>query len=149
MRFTKKFPINLSPKYLAMLMLGGASLFASCDKEDEPARDVELVFLENSLENNLDPRLEWNEFIKLVADPKVNNIYIRAHERNNYETCTPVNIGYMREYFNDRIRLAPSRIYGRGNLKFKPGVIPQADSLWFVEKGWTVNQHRMQNQKQK
>ena len=75
MRFTKKFPINLSPKYLAMLMLGGASLFASCDKEDEPARDVELVFLENSLENNLDPRLEWNEFIKLVADPKVNNIY--------------------------------------------------------------------------
>ena len=38
MRFTKKFPINLSPKYLAMLMLGGASLFASCDKEDEPDR---------------------------------------------------------------------------------------------------------------
>ena len=66
-------------------MLGGASLFASCDKEDEPMHDVELVFLENSLENNLDPRLEWNEFIKLVADPKVNNIYIRAHERNNYE----------------------------------------------------------------
>ncbi|MDE6477965.1 MAG: hypothetical protein K2L94_01820, partial [Alphaproteobacteria bacterium] len=130
MRFTKKFPINLSPKYLAMLMLGGASLFASCDKENEPPHDVELVFLENNLESKLDPRLEWEEFIKLVADPSVNNIYLCAHERGNYEASIPKNIANMRNYFHDRIYLAPHRIFGRGNLKFKPGVIPEADSLW-------------------
>ena len=147
MRFTKKFPINLSPKYLAMLMLGGASLFASCDKEDEPARDIELPFYENPTSYDYDP-IEPSNLKQYIADPTIRNIYMKVTDQNDYSHLAAPNLRTLHGYLEDRINVCPQKIRGRGNFKFPVGNIEKSDSLWFVQNGWTINQH-LQNQKQK
>ncbi len=144
MRFTKKFPINLSPKYLAMLMLGGASLFASCDKEDEPMHDVELQYYEDKRYYNFDD-VSIENIQRHIDNSRVANIYIKITENSDHRHYKPENVMDLLSYLKYRIDMSP-KVKGRGNFKFTPGVVEESDSLYFVSQGWTINKH-LQKQK--
>lgn len=44
------------------------------------------------------------------------------------------------------IRSNYPKTWGRGDFNFYPGDLSAADSLWFVDNGWTINKH-LQNQR--
>ena len=49
-------------------------------------------------------------------------------------------IASLHDYLDKRIALAPNKISGRGDFRFENCTIALADSLWFVQHGWTINQ---------
>lgn len=49
-------------------------------------------------------------------------------------------LNQIRVYLEKRVN-ASRKVRGKGDLIFEQGVVLPADSLWFVEQGWTVNQY--------
>lgn len=116
----------------------------SCDKDDEPdvpPHDVEIVFYE-------DFDVTFDILRKHAANPSVKNIYLIPPQNDRYGTFEPENVAASRKYFwEPRFEISP-KIKGRGDFRIKPGSaskVPE-DSLWFVSKGWTINQY-LQNKK--
>lgn len=130
---------------LPALAIAGAGLMASCDK-DEPdpvppstQHDVELKWFQDYYEE-IEPTV-----IKVHAhDPYVRYIYLSVVNDGYFENYAPLNIENMRKALDSRIKIAPHKIRGRGNMRFKPGAAAKEDSLWYVKQGWTINQHNKQ-----
>lgn len=139
MRFTKTFKYNLK-RALPILAIGGASMLASCDKHDEPAmpmHDVELKFFQAYYEE-IEPSIIQTH----VQDKSVRNIYLCVANKGDYTNFETNNLSNLRKYLSERINIAPNKIHGKGNFRFEPNVVSKADSLWFVQQGWTINQHQ-------
>lgn len=141
MRFTQQIKYNLK-RAIPMLAIAGAGLMASCDKDDDlPMHDVELKFFQSYYEE-IQP-----EIIKQHAQDKyVRYIYLSIVNGGDYTNVNTQNVTNIRNYFTQRIDIAPNKIRGKGNFRFEPGVASKQDSLWFTQQGWTINQH-LQNQK--
>ena len=139
MRFTQKIKYNLKHA-IPMLAIAGAGLMASCDK-DETAHDIELQF------SNADySQVSMENLRKLAQDPSIANIYMKVIDNNDYSDCWEPHLNALRHSMASKMNISPNKIYGRGNFNFPIGVCTKEDSLWFVSKGWTINQH-LQNQK--
>ncbi len=113
---------------------------ASCDKEpkEEPycePYEKELFFNEDNVDS-IQPAV-LKHFAK---DKACTHIYMHIMDDNNYTSATP---SATRKYLQDRLNIS-SKISGRGDFYFNPGSIAQADSIWFVNNGWTVNKRYWQ-----
>lgn len=128
-------------------MMVAATMFGGCQKEENPKRDIELNFTATYCfeisESNIKNKL---------TDPTVNKIYLRLVDegscwyRPDHGWVYPED---ARALLESRVNLAPDRIFGRGNFVFESGTCSQADSLWFVGHGWTINRQKQIPQKQR
>ena len=72
-------------------------------------------------------------------DNACKHIYMHVTDDNNHTNISPSDV---RNYLQERINVS-SKISGRGDFWFNDG-IDKADSLWFVQNGWTVNKRYWQ-----
>lgn len=136
-----------------------AAAFAACDKENEPVinpphndghdtttviqpephYNVELFF------NNMDCSHIAIDSIKKYSDIRlVDTVFMIP---NDLEGVGGGTSGYgtngvskIRAFMEQRIAVSP-KVRGKGDLVFMRGAPLPADSLWFVQQGWTVNQY--------
>ncbi len=138
MKILQKLPYKLKTA-LPILALAGASMVpASCSNDDDEKdlkHDVELEWF-----NMYYDEITEINIAKHIKDPMVNNIYLKYLNKGAlYTDYSGSTLHMLREALERRIILDPERVRGRGNLVFTPGECWKSDSLWFVEKGWTVN----------
>lgn len=126
------------------LMLAGATLFGGCGKEDIEKHDVELPWTYDYYEQITSLNVQ-----RYLDDPSVGNVYLHLRPANpDYPDYNPWKYWTAEEIHNKLygrtlaplVGKDPNRVFGRGNFEFAPGVCPRADSLWFTQHGWTVNQ---------
>ncbi len=144
MHFKKTVPYKLR-RILPILGLAGASLLPACSKDDEPPHDITLEFYETlrySYYSEIDSKEQLQAY---AADKSIANIYLYVTEKNDYTFCDESNLASLHLYLKNRIKISP-KIHGSGNFKLPVGMIHPVDSMWFVNNGWTINQH-LQNQK--
>lgn len=143
-----------------LLALAGATIFTACDKENEPVIDpphngghdtttviqpephynVELFFnIDELVSINLDT------IKKHDANTRVDTIYMipddLAGPGGGFSGRTTEGITKWRDFLQQRFDTSP-KVRGKGDLCFSVGRALPADSLWFVQQGWTVNQSR-------
>ena len=117
-------------------------LAVACEKESsEPVYrapyEKELRFNEYDVDSIEIPIVQ-----KFARDTACKHIYLTVKDNNAYTSYIADDINLLRNYLDARIQLAPEKISGRGDFYFSKGNASVADSLWFVEQGWTVNQRR-------
>lgn len=125
-------------KIIPMLGIAAAPFLASCSKDDEPQRDVELVFSKYDSD-----AVSIENVTKYANDPSVRTVYMKVRDNEDYTHLAQRNIHYMQEAMEERLNISP-KVRGRGDFHFAPGVAAKADSLFFVRNGWTVNQTQLQ-----
>ena len=137
-----------------------AAAFAACDKENEPVinpphnnehdtttviqpephYNVELFF-------NIDDakQIDLDTIKKYDANTRVDTIFMipddGAGPGGGVSGYSTTNITKLRDFLQQRIDVSP-KVRGKGDLWFGVGRALPADSLWFVQQGWTVNQSR-------
>ena len=114
----------------------------SCDKEPAEKAPVyrapyekELRFNDVSADSIKMPIVQ-----KFARDTACKHIYLTVTDDNNFTGIATNNISILRNSLNNRIQLAPNKISGRGDFCFTYGAASPADSIWFVQNGWTINQ---------
>jgi len=136
MRFTDKIKYNIK-RGLPALAIAGAGLMAhGCSDEPAPTpHDVELKFRVAEYDE-----IDDNNVQKYAKDQSVRYIYLCVE--GSFTNFNQQGITGMRKYMEKTFNIAPNKIRGRGNWIFKPGLALKSDSLWYVQHGWTVNQHQ-------
>ncbi|MDE6250365.1 MAG: hypothetical protein K2M34_01890 [Alphaproteobacteria bacterium] len=128
---------------LPILGIAAGSMFMSSCSNDEPTplHDEEIVFYE-------DTDVTFDILEKLAADPSIRNIYLIPPQNDRFGTFEPENVSASRKFFWEPRFNISSKIKGRGDMRIKPGSAAQVpeDSLWYLSKGWTINQY-LQKQK--
>ena len=125
---------------LFLLALVSAGMFAACEKDDDPPKDVILEFWDNPLGHNLE-QVSIENIQKHIDNKSVRNIYIKPIESKcDYSNCRTANLHALRNYMQKRIDLSP-KMSGMGNFVFPVGETDPQDSLWFVQHGWTINKY--------
>ncbi len=117
----------------------------SCDKEpqEEQAPVYRAPYEKELRFNQYDTdSIEMPIVQKFARDTACKHIYFILKDDNNYTHYVSNNVNLLRNYLDARIQLAPEKISGRGDFWFSEGKASVADSLWFVEHGWTVNKRR-------
>ena len=149
MKLNKILPYKLS-RVLPILGIAGASLFAGCNKEDEPIRDtrmdVEITFTLKDpwdvIQENPDGTRQVNPLIKTYADhPDIRTVYLVP--LNSWMSTTKKHITDLRKNVLEYAINYSPKVRGRGDFNFWPGEaskVPE-DSLWYVQNGWTINRH--------
>ena len=131
-------------KYLKgiLFVLPALGLLAvACEKESSKPvyrapYEKELRFNDSNIDSIATPIVQ-----KFAHDTACKHVYLTVKDDNNYTTYTADEITkYLRNELGDLIALAPEKISGRGDFFFEKGVAATADSLWFVEHGWTIRQ---------
>ena len=130
-------------KYLKgiLFVLPALGLLAvACEKESsEPVYrapyEKELRFIEYDMDS-----IEMPIVQKFARDTACKHIYLTLLDNNNFTNLNSDLITDTRNYLDKRIQLAPEKISGRGDFYFSKGKASVADSLWFVEQGWTIRQ---------
>ena len=136
-----------------------AAAFAACDKENEPVinpphndghdtttviqpephYNVELFFNNKNID-----QIHLDTIKKHDANTRVDTIFMipddLAGPGGGLSGQSTNNITIWRNLLQQRIGTSP-KVRGKGDLVFMRGAPLPADSLWFVQQGWTVNQY--------
>ncbi len=99
---------------------------------------VELEFWTGDAEGSA--KLHMDTIQKYVNDKYVDSIYLVLKKGSTFGSLPQANITIYRNNMQKRTDLSP-RIRGRGDFFFSHGRVLLDDSLYFVSKGWTVNNH--------
>ncbi|MBD5388133.1 hypothetical protein HDR68_01915 [bacterium] len=115
-------------------------LAVACEKESsEPVYrapyEKELRFNDSDIES-----VRANFVQKFAHDTACKHIYLTVADDNNFTTQSSKGITNLHKILDESIQLAPEKISGRGDFHFSKGKASIADSLWFVEHGWTIRQ---------
>lgn len=153
MQKIKQIPYKIR-RILPALGMAGATLFASCERDDPitppepivPTTDIELTFSATNYQKNICT----DTLRKYIARPDVRHIYmIPKGYWTHYEGKGLTNLRH--QLLEILINMSP-KVHGRGDFYCKTGVpstVPE-DSLWYVENGWTINAHLIpKNQNQR
>ena len=145
MKLNKVLPYKLA-RVLPILGIAGASLFAGCNKEDEPTRDVEITFVVRDpwdiIQKNPDGTRQVSQLIKdYVAQPNVRTIYLVPVGGWIIYDCNGIT-GMRKNTLEYAINYSP-KVRGRGDFDFRLGEASKVpvDSLWYVHNGWTINRY--------
>ena len=130
---------NLLKRAIPALALAGLTLTA-CDKEKDKTTyrapyEKELRFNDSDEES-----ISISNVQKFANDTACKHIYLTVTDDNNYTILSDKGISNKRNQYSERIELAPEKISGRGDFHFSKGKASIADSLWFVQNGWTIRQ---------
>ena len=114
----------------------------SCEKKNEEQvyrepYEKELRFHHNNIDSVRVPVVK-----KFAKDKACTHIYLTVIDNNNFTGWDADDITILRNLLQKDIELAPEKTSGRGSFNAKSGVIRPADSLWFVEHGWTWNMYQ-------
>lgn len=155
MKMKQFIPYNLK-RLLPILGLAGASLFTSCNKEDDiiPYKEVDVLFFPNSLDvlcsKDNKGTIQINPTIKYhVADPATKTIYLVPDvlwDGYDAEDITRLR----KEVLEPVINYSP-KIRGKGIFEFgyqEACKVPE-DSLWIVQQGWKIDRVTNQNRKER
>ncbi|MCM1170082.1 MAG: hypothetical protein NC324_09130 [Bacteroides sp.] len=132
----------------ALTLAGTAGvMLPSCDKEPvekAPVYDPNRAPYEKTLWFNTN---NWDsvqpKIIKYFAnDPVCTHIYLTLDRDARDDNLTTNAITLVRKEMQKCVDVSPKKISGRGDWWFKRGYALPADSLWFVQHGWTVNQNQ-------
>ena len=147
MKLKKIFPYNIK-KALPVLGLAGASFFmGGCDKNDEPVlqREEELRFSKDDFSaiSYIDENKQHHvsDIAKDYAkDDNIKKVYLVAE--GNWFLCADLP-GLRKLILEPVFNLSP-KFVGKGDFNFKSGLpsITPEDSIWLVQKGFTVNKYR-------
>ncbi|MCQ2149689.1 MAG: hypothetical protein MJY45_04960 [Bacteroidales bacterium] len=102
-----------------------------------PTRDVELVF--DCYYNNLSLK-----DVKKYADmPDVRYIYM-IPKNPSWSQNTIKGIHNAKDSLQLRFDINPEKVRAKGTFEFKSGEPSKniADSLWFIQKGWTIKPYK-------
>jgi len=124
-------PYNVKKAYLMMLLaLGLTPTFISCEKDDSQPKQHDTTYTINL---NVVPT---EAQVQASADSNlVRNVILKA----DGSSWSGVSSTVLRDrFFNKMFALSP-KVQGAGNLK-DVTIALDTDSLWFVQKGYTVNQ---------
>ena len=126
---------------LALAGVAGLTL-PSCEKEPEQIKqhDEEIFYYSD---NNNNPRLNLDTIRSYANSEKVRFIYITVANGKQFISWNSNGISSIR-YELQLVKDISSKVKGRGNFEFTPGVCTYGDSLDFVAMGFTINQ---QNQR--
>ncbi len=137
-----------------------AAAFAACDKENEPVinpphndghdttmviqpephYNVELFFNNKNIDQIHLDTIKWYD-----ANTRIDTIFMIPDDRaglgGGFSGGGTTGITKWRNLLQQRFDTSP-KVRGKGDLWFGVGRALPADSLWFVEQGWTVNQSR-------
>lgn len=147
-------------KALLLALVGGTIAFTACDKENEPVinpphndghdtttviqpephYNVELFFNNKNID-----QIHLDTIKKHDANTRVDTIYMipddLAGPGGGFSGGGTTGITKWRNLLQQRFDTSP-KVRGKGDLWFGVGRALPADSLWFVQQGWTVNQSR-------
>lgn len=133
----KTLPYKIRRLLPIAAITAGSLMTASCDKDEPeiPQHDIELKFCVGEYDNIK------SSVIKSHADnPAVRHIYLCVE--GDFLNFDAYGINNMRNGMENRINVAPQKVRGRGNFIFVPGLVTEADSLWYLKQGWTINQRQ-------
>ncbi|MCM1531264.1 MAG: hypothetical protein NC048_06430 [Bacteroides sp.] len=127
--------------FFAVALAGTAGLMLpACDKEPEyPDREpYEKILWFNAYNgDSIQPKI-----IKYFAGDKAcTHIYLTLTEDARYDHFLTTTITNLRNALQERVNIS-DKVAGRGDFWFQRGEALPADSLWFVQHGWTVNQRQ-------
>ena len=122
---------------LALAGVAGLTL-PSCEKEnDKPIYrapyEKELFFKNGQMDSVQDPIVR-----KYADDTACKHIYMVVEDGNDYTGYSAKDVSIIRSILQSRVELS-SKVSGRGDFRFSPGLANVNDSVWFVQNGWTVN----------
>ena len=133
-------------KALLLALVGGTIAFTACspgnepEPQPEPQHNVELFF------NRMNTKqIDLDTIQKYVANQHVDTIFMIPDDEagigGGFSGYPSSSLPQVRDYLEQRISVS-RKVRGKGDLRFAVGKALPADSLWFVEQGWTVNQSR-------
>jgi len=120
-----------------MAMIAGLPFVPTgCGKVEMEKHDVEIKFDDDTA----DKILTFETLQNYANDETVKTIYLVP--TGHWGGCAAHNITYFRQNLQPRLNISP-KIRGRGDFDFKPGEASKvpADSLWYVQQGWTINKN--------
>lgn len=140
-----------------LLALAGATIFTACDKENEPVIDpphngghdtttviqpephynVELIFNAQDISH-----IHVDTIKKHDTNTRVDTIFIMPEDEYCLTGLTTNGVVACRNLLQQCVDASP-KVRGKGDLVFGSKIyVNPADSLWFVQQGWTVNERR-------
>ena len=130
-------------KALLLALVGGTIAFTACsptnEPQEEPHYNVELLFLPTNAK-----QIDLDTIKKYDAITLVDTIFMIPDYKNGiwdaFGGLGTNALNQIRVYLEKRVN-ASRKVRGKGDLIFEQGVVLPADSLWFVEQGWTVNEY--------
>ncbi len=136
-------------KALLLALIGGTIAFTACsptntpisnDKPiEEPHHNEELFF------NDMDIKyIDLDTIRKYAISIYVDTIFMIPNDINGVGGAVSgketKGITRFRDFMQKRFDVS-RKVRGKGDLVFEQGAALPADSLWFVEQGWTVNEY--------
>ena len=114
---------------------------SNAEGEDvQPEQEIELTFSSEGNEGYDNVRIE--NLTKVLNSVEGQNVKIYLVPEYRWDDFSnPKGITNLRKnILEPAINLSP-KIWGRGDFNFRPGLASQvpADSLWYVQHGWTIN----------
>ncbi|MGM9746872.1 MAG: hypothetical protein ACI30H_07940 [Paludibacteraceae bacterium] len=147
-------------KALLLALVGGTIAFTACDKENEPVinpphngdKDTTTVIppephynVELFFNNENAKQIDLDTIKKYDANTRVDTIFMIPDDENGvggaFSGLGTNALTQIRNFLQKRVDASP-KVRGKGDLLFVVGEALPADSLWFVQQGWTVNQSR-------
>ena len=138
--FQKIVPYKLK-RLIPMAMIAGLPFVPTgCSKVEVEKHDVEIELNTIDLDATM-KTFDMNKMQELIQDKTVRYIYLSATD--HWNSWRSGSISALRtKVLQPRIELSP-KVRGRGDFDFKPGEASRvpADSLWYIQNGWTINKN--------
>ncbi|MCM1532032.1 MAG: hypothetical protein NC048_00870 [Bacteroides sp.] len=121
---------------LGLLAMG---LFAACEKEKDKTKEPVVEEYEKTLyfdpvktDSVMAPVVQ-----RFVNDPNCTKIYLTTTRGAPFESLPADAMSYLRsDILEPCINLSP-KVTGRGEMYREPGQTNPADSIWYIQNGWT------------
>lgn len=141
MKYKKTLPYKLK----LTAAIGLPLLLGACQEKQEPEQHDIIIELDGGNVKDLDRTFEKyniDEIKKLDHDKTVRYIYLTPV--SNWGGFGSKNMQIFRKNALEPTLAASPKVRGRGDFKTAPGVMAAipADSLWYVQNGWTFNKSR-------
>lgn len=128
---------------LALAATAGVML-PGCDKDPIEQKPIyrapyekELLFDNYSIDSIKVPVVQ-----KYADDTACKKIYLTVDEDNNFSAWNAEGMSFLRtEFLQPAVEVSP-KVTGNGAIRFRPArfSIYPADSIWYVQNGWTFRQ---------
>ncbi len=149
MKFQQIIPYKIKT-LLPALGIAGAGLVTSCDPEITWAPAPSEITIQFDINNtqtvydmNSDGTIRPSDILDYyMSHPGTETIYL--HATGSWRRMMYNNITSLRHLQLEPIINMSPKIRGHGNFDFRPGEASKipADSLWFIQNGWTINQEK-------